>query len=113
MDISRWRKPPVNAEKKQRPRRGAGIDMRFSPSPCRGCINLFGVEIRWLAPPANLRQPSGLERQTQTRATRVLAQVDHSQVLDKAGDPILSDFSLRLCQGHLAGGNQSQKTSGQ
>jgi hypothetical protein len=31
---------------------------------------MFLVKVRWLAPPANLHQPSGLKRQTDTYAKR-------------------------------------------
>jgi len=36
------------------------------PSPFQGSLH-FMWRNRWLAPPANFREPSGLKRQTQTQ----------------------------------------------
>ena len=42
-----------------------------------------------------------------------LPQVNDSQVLDKAGDPILADFLLGLREGHLSRGNAGQEMARQ
>jgi hypothetical protein len=49
-----------NISKKVSPAGAAESTSMYFHSPCRGCMLV--TEVRWLAPPANLRQPSGLRR---------------------------------------------------
>jgi len=59
MEISRWRKPPVRYDRTNEPRRGHGRTCDVLLSPCWGSLLILLVQIRWLAPPANFRRPSG------------------------------------------------------
>jgi hypothetical protein len=59
MEISRWRKPPVMNRKLRQPRQGDGMGSHDFRSPCRGCGYVWDW-VRWLAPPANIREPSGI-----------------------------------------------------
>ena len=63
MEISRWRQPPVAPAKKNRAPEGRRTITDAISSLCghpyRGSGKL-GAKDRWLAPPANIRQPSGL-----------------------------------------------------
>jgi hypothetical protein len=65
MEISRWCKPPVSIQKKGQPRRGVGenrtnIPNTFAQALPRLWLCVATGPVRWLAPPANFPQPSGL-----------------------------------------------------
>ena len=79
MEISRWwseerTEPPDHIQQRHAPRRGAGTAVRTIPAPHPGRI--AGVTIRWFRfapPPANFRQPSGLQTsRTHTRTSTVM-----------------------------------------
>src|SRR5437588_590821 len=61
MEISRWRKPPDLREKRHAPRQGRWDEAsHVFPPPLPGRM-FVGDVIRWLAPPANFVQASGLD----------------------------------------------------
>ena len=64
-EISRWREPPEAVSMDPAPRQGCQKrDAMEGKSPfcrpCRGLIPLWG-RVRWLTPPANFRNPSGIK----------------------------------------------------
>src|SRR5207253_3092419 len=76
----------LRQEKKNQPRRGDGIDLRFSLSPCGAGLMFLG-KARWLAPPANLRQPSRLNTKHVQRLKNAGLLADAKQVPPQRGFP--------------------------
>ena len=59
-DISRWCQPPVRNERERKPRQGRRKPRGAIPSPLPG-LAAFSIRVRWLAPPANLPNASGVQ----------------------------------------------------
>ena len=62
MEISRWRKPPVQHTICNEPQRGDGMLVARFPPPLAGAWANVHDANRWLAPPANFQCPSGTIR---------------------------------------------------